>query len=196
MPGSGSVHGCFEYSSSLVASSSSSCSSSKKKKRSAAAAALKSRSRSSATPSLASVGGRDPSLDLFHALGKVLYCKREEGGGGGHPSARPLSRSNLLFDPEEVLDRAPTSPESFACFLHQNYPPFFSKMEDLAEAAGRISDADQLFVEWTVGKTVFGKSVWICPTNIACVNFVMGCSALRVFFNHYSNIFPGVPNAI
>ena len=27
---------------------------------------------------LASIGGKDPSLQLFHAMGKVLYCKREE----------------------------------------------------------------------------------------------------------------------
>ena len=27
---------------------------------------------------MAKIGGRDPNLDLFHAMGKVLYCKREE----------------------------------------------------------------------------------------------------------------------
>ena len=27
---------------------------------------------------LASIGGKDPTLDLFHAMGKVLYCKRDE----------------------------------------------------------------------------------------------------------------------
>jgi hypothetical protein len=28
---------------------------------------------------LASIGGKDPSLDLFHAMGKVLYSKRDDG---------------------------------------------------------------------------------------------------------------------
>ena len=27
---------------------------------------------------MAKIGGRDPNLDLFHAMGKVLYCKRED----------------------------------------------------------------------------------------------------------------------
>ena len=28
--------------------------------------------------SLSKIGGKDPTIDLFHAIGKVLYCKREE----------------------------------------------------------------------------------------------------------------------
>merc|ERR1719340_433746 len=27
--------------------------------------------------SLSRIGGKDPTIDLFHAIGKVLYCKRE-----------------------------------------------------------------------------------------------------------------------
>ncbi len=138
--GSADIEKCFASTSSLTASSS--------KKSAAKKRSSKSKSSSNGeTPSLASVGGRDPALDLFHALGKVLYCKREEVT---KPFMTNASMPALLFDPEEVLERAPASPESFTCFLHQNYPTFFSSVDDLASGAEFLSLADQLFVEWTV----------------------------------------------
>lgn len=53
--------------------------SSKKKKQPTGGASKNSKSKTSDHGStLASIGGKDPSLDLFHAMGKVLYCKRED----------------------------------------------------------------------------------------------------------------------
>ncbi len=116
-------------------------------------------------------------MDLFHALGKVLYAKREEGAAENDSALKPeLRRSPLLSDPEEVLSRAPASPESFSCFLHQNYPPFFTAVGDLAEAADRISRADPFFVEWTVRnwlaipktwKVILGKRLNFCSSTRA-----------------------------
>ena len=66
--------------------------------------------------SLAAIGGRDNSLFLFRALGKILYCRRdttpeggeeEEGEGAARGSAEVLPphlvhhhRPRLLVDPE------------------------------------------------------------------------------------------------
>ena len=91
---------------------------------------------------LAKIGGKDSSLDLFHAIGKVLYCKREEGAKN--------SRGKLLSNPEEILQAAPMTPDSFTCFLHQSYLDFFTNMDDLAAAADHYSLADSFFNEWTV----------------------------------------------
>ena len=70
---------------------------------------------------LAAIGGRDHSLFLFRALGKILYCKRESVSGdtcgegeqteeddhrerGGTPDLpahlHHHKRSRLLIDPE------------------------------------------------------------------------------------------------
>jgi hypothetical protein len=50
-----------------------------KKKKASGTASKSSKSKNSDEGSaLASIGGKDPSLDLFHAMGKVLYCKRED----------------------------------------------------------------------------------------------------------------------
>jgi cell cycle checkpoint protein len=101
---------------------------------------------------LAVIGGKDPTLDLFHAIGKVLYCKRTD-----EPEQQPLpphmikrTRNELVIDPEELLDKIPSSPDSFAAFLHQNYPDFYSNIKDLSQAAENLSIADPFFNEWTV----------------------------------------------
>lgn len=95
---------------------------------------------------LAKIGGRNSSLDLFHALGKVLYAKREDQtmmkGSAGRPA--------LLFNPEEVLDSAPISNDAFICFLHQNYLNFFSQMDDIAQAMEYFDLGDNFSNEWTV----------------------------------------------
>ncbi len=67
----GDIRLAFEGTTSLGPSS--------KKKKGATNSAKKAKSKNLEDGStLASIGGKDPSLDLFHAMGKVLYCKREE----------------------------------------------------------------------------------------------------------------------
>ncbi|XP_056233062.1 cell cycle checkpoint protein RAD17 isoform X1 [Seriola aureovittata] len=117
------------------------------------------------------IGGKDASLFLFRALGKILHCKRgtHEGGeaaeGASAPGLSPhLShhhREALLVDPELVVDRSHMSGEFFNLYLHQNYLDFFSEVEDVDRATEYLSDADLLTADWTSRSTMgdYGCSV-------------------------------------
>ncbi|KAK6305980.1 hypothetical protein J4Q44_G00229050 [Coregonus suidteri] len=114
------------------------------------------------------IGGKDASLFLFRALGKILYCKREspEGSEGsqGHSLPAHLSehhRDRLLVDPEAVVERSHMSGDFFSLYLQQNYLEFFSDVEDVARAAEYLSDADFLTAEWSSRSTMgeYGSSV-------------------------------------
>ncbi|TSR04324.1 Cell cycle checkpoint protein RAD17 [Bagarius yarrelli] len=112
-----------------------------------------------------SIGGKDASLFLFRALGKILYCKRESYEAGDVPKLpahlSEHQRDKLLVDPELVIERSHMSGEFFNLYLHQNYVDFFSDMEDLARASEYLSDADFLTAEWTSRSTMleYGSSV-------------------------------------
>lgn len=107
-------------------------------------------------PTLSSIGGRDPALDTFHAIGKILYCKRQEDLLLKTRSVDVrFRRPPLISNPDEVLSRISMSGDSFTCFLHQSYPDFFSKLDDLAEAADHFSIADPFFHEWAVSDSAF-----------------------------------------
>merc|ERR1712226_1582209 len=87
--------------------------------------------------------GRDASLFLFRALGKVLYCKR---ASNYDPIELELpdhlkqhSRCTLQENPEDVFDRTQMSSDTFSLYLHQNYPQFFVNIDDLASAANYMS---------------------------------------------------------
>ena len=120
---------------------------------------------------LASIGGKDQSLDLFHLIGKVLYCKRTE-----EPEICQIrniensrNRNQLIIEPEELLDKLPTSTESFVGFMHQSYLDFFSSIQDASQAVENLSYAEPFFNEWTVsnfrtkksGKKSISKTVHI-----------------------------------
>lgn len=115
------------------------------------------------------IGGKDASLFLFRALGKILHCKREshEGSvlaepGPGLPShLSHHHREPLLVDPELVIERSHMSGEFFNLYLHQNYLDFFSQVEDVERASEYLSDADLLTADWTSRSTMggYGSSV-------------------------------------
>uniref|UniRef100_A0A4W6E6X5 RAD17 checkpoint clamp loader component n=1 Tax=Lates calcarifer TaxID=8187 RepID=A0A4W6E6X5_LATCA len=117
------------------------------------------------------IGGKDASLFLFRALGKILHCKRgnHEGakaaeGAPGPGLSSHLShhhREALLIDPELVVDRSHMSGDFFNLYLHQNYLDFFSEVEDVARASKYLSDADLLTADWTSRNTMgdYGSSV-------------------------------------
>ncbi|XP_067456184.1 cell cycle checkpoint protein RAD17 isoform X4 [Thunnus thynnus] len=104
------------------------------------------------------IGGKDASLFLFRALGKILHCKRgnpegaegaEGAGGPGLPSHLSQHyREALLIDPELVVERSHMSGEFFNLYLHQNYLDFFSEVEDVDKASEYLSDADLLTADW------------------------------------------------
>ncbi|XP_068995420.1 cell cycle checkpoint protein RAD17 isoform X4 [Embiotoca jacksoni] len=103
------------------------------------------------------VGGKDASLFLFRALGKILHCKRESHGGGAAAGDLPVlpshlshhHREPLLINPEVVVERSHLSGEFFSLYLHQNYLDFFSEVEDVDRASEYLSDADLLTADWT-----------------------------------------------
>ncbi|XP_007237307.3 cell cycle checkpoint protein RAD17 isoform X1 [Astyanax mexicanus] len=141
---------------------------------SAAKAPTRARGRSRATKSTdkledsPAIGGKDASLFLFRALGKILYCKREgyEGYEGSEVPKIPAhlaehQRDRLLVDPEIVIERSHMSGEFFNLYLHQNYLDFFSNVEDVARASEYLSDADFFTAEWSSRSTMlqYGSSV-------------------------------------
>ncbi|XP_054457330.1 cell cycle checkpoint protein RAD17 [Anoplopoma fimbria] len=117
------------------------------------------------------IGGKDASLFLFRALGKILHCKRgkqedveaaECVPGPGLPShLSHHHREALLVEPELVVERSHMSGEFFNLYLHQNYLDFFSEVEDVDRASEYLSDADLLTSDWTSRSTMgqYGSSV-------------------------------------
>ncbi|KAK1892309.1 Cell cycle checkpoint protein RAD17 [Dissostichus eleginoides] len=117
------------------------------------------------------IGGKDASLFLFRALGKILHCKRgkqEDVEVVESPPGPPLPshlshhhREALLVDPEIVVERSHMSGEFFSLYLHQNYLDFFSEVEDVDRASEYLSDADLLNSDWTSRSTMeyYGSSV-------------------------------------
>lgn len=144
---------------------------SKKGKSSSAKPAVKAKGRSKSSKSKdmqdesPAIGGKDASLFLFRALGKILHCKRESYEGTQAPKLPPhltdQQRDKLLVDPELVIERSHMSGEFFNLYLHQNYPDFFSDVEDIARASEYLSDADFLTAEWSSRSTMleYGSSV-------------------------------------
>jgi len=114
---------------------------------------------------LSKIGGKDQSLVMFHALGKILYAKRSEQveNFALPPMLEKHSRKVLKSNPEEVIEKTTLSSDAFNCFLHHNYPPFFSKMQDMQRLSEYVSVSDLFLKEWgTTGKmslTEYGGSV-------------------------------------
>ncbi|XP_008282558.1 cell cycle checkpoint protein RAD17 [Stegastes partitus] len=117
------------------------------------------------------IGGKDASLFLFRALGKILHCKRgiyedAEVSEGAPEAGLPSHLSHhyrepLLVDPELVVERSHMSGEFFSLYLHQNYLDFFSEVEDVHRASEYLSDADLLTSDWMSRDTMgnYGCSV-------------------------------------
>uniref|UniRef100_A0A3Q4AZM9 AAA+ ATPase domain-containing protein n=1 Tax=Mola mola TaxID=94237 RepID=A0A3Q4AZM9_MOLML len=112
-------------------------------------------------------GGKDASLFLFRALGKILHCKRDPEAGecasgpGLPPHLSHHYRNMLLVNPELVVERSHMSGEFFILYLHQNYLDFFSEVEDVDHASEYLSDADLLSADWMNRSTMgdYGSSV-------------------------------------
>ncbi|OWK02131.1 RAD17 [Cervus elaphus hippelaphus] len=98
------------------------------------------------------IGGKDVSLFLFRALGKILYCKRApvtEVDSPRLPShLSEYDRDTLLVQPEEVVEMSHMPGELFNLYLHQNYVDFFTEVDDLVRASEFLSFADILSGDW------------------------------------------------
>ena len=109
---------------------------------------------------LSKIGGKDQSLVMFHALGKILYAKRSDQAEEFSlpPMLAKHSRKVLKSNPEEVIQKTTLSPDPFNCFLHHNYPPFFTKISDVQRLSEYLSISDLFLNEWgTTGKMSLSK---------------------------------------
>jgi hypothetical protein len=105
---------------------------------------------------------KDETLDLFHALGKILYTKRSiantsetadirestEAAYGLLNSMPYVKRLPLRVNPEQVFESAHTDADTFNLFLGHNAPYFFSDIDEYGLACSYLSDADLLGGTW------------------------------------------------
>lgn len=150
-----------------------------KRKKAAAASGVASGVASASTTSGKSRGdepfvltiGRDETVSLFRALGKVLIGKRDDGSDKS--TSRPMSvmfldgnarqltrngdgRPPLLFDPEELVQLTNMDANTFALFLFENYVPYFDatasdevrSIDSAANAADWLSLSAQVGAVW------------------------------------------------
>nr|XP_020645936.1 cell cycle checkpoint protein RAD17 isoform X1 [Pogona vitticeps]XP_020645937.1 cell cycle checkpoint protein RAD17 isoform X1 [Pogona vitticeps]XP_020645938.1 cell cycle checkpoint protein RAD17 isoform X1 [Pogona vitticeps]XP_020645939.1 cell cycle checkpoint protein RAD17 isoform X1 [Pogona vitticeps]XP_020645940.1 cell cycle checkpoint protein RAD17 isoform X1 [Pogona vitticeps] len=98
------------------------------------------------------IGGRDASIFLFHALGKILYCKREPTTESDFPQLpvhlSEYKRAPLLVQHEDVVEKSHMPGDLFNLYLHQNYIDFFSDIDDLVRASEYLSIADFICNNW------------------------------------------------
>ncbi|XP_072028726.1 cell cycle checkpoint protein RAD17-like [Amphiura filiformis] len=112
----------------------------------------KEKSEDDSDRALSAIGGKDTSLFLFRALGKILYCKRNPKSDDDPVLPDHLShhdRDPLKINPEHVLTNTHMSSENFNLYLHQNYLEFYEPLDDVVEASRYFSDADFLASDWT-----------------------------------------------
>ncbi|XP_068167072.1 cell cycle checkpoint protein RAD17 [Antennarius striatus] len=152
------------------------------------------------------VGGKDASLFLFRALGKILHCKRVTPESSEAADCDPeeslpshLShqhRKALLVNPEAVVERSHMSGELFNLYLHQNYLDFFSGVDDVDQASKYLSDADLLTADWTsrgvmgeYGSSVATRGLLHCNAQQVSVGFrpLHKPNWLQVNKNHQDN---------
>ncbi|XP_041358274.1 cell cycle checkpoint protein RAD17-like [Gigantopelta aegis] len=99
------------------------------------------------------IGARDTTCFLFHAIGKILHCKREDPANVPSlprlpPHLSEHDRDPLVIVPEDVIEKSHLSGDYFTSFLHQNYMDFFNHLSDVVRASEYISDADFFTAEW------------------------------------------------
>ncbi|XP_038068442.1 cell cycle checkpoint protein RAD17-like [Patiria miniata] len=133
---------------------------------------------------LCAIGGRDTSMFLFRALGKILYCKREPKTQTDPVLPPHLShhdRDRLKIHPEDVLEHTHMSSENFNLYLHQNYLDFYEHLDDVVEASHYFSDSDLLTCEWrsrssmtTYGASLTSRGVIHCNTARSRCNSTSG----------------------
>ncbi|KAK3600453.1 hypothetical protein CHS0354_037859 [Potamilus streckersoni] len=129
----------------------------------------------SAEAELAAIGGRDTSLFLFRALGKILYCKREDPSTCENLPALPPHLSQYYRDPlqiypEDVVEKSHLSGEYFTAYLHQNYMEFFSELEDVVQASEYLSCADFLTINWATRSALQDYAVSVATRGIVFCN--------------------------
>lgn len=86
-------------------------------------------------------GERDQTLSSFHALGKLLYAKRQTQGKYTQCHSNMKFRPPLQFDPEKVIEENTMSLSGVVSFLGFHSPDFFTDITELSRAFEQFSDA-------------------------------------------------------
>ncbi|KAI9746010.1 MAG: Cell cycle checkpoint protein rad17 [Claussenomyces sp. TS43310] len=127
--------------------------------------------------SLELVTRREASLGIFHAVGKVVYNKRDEVARSDGVEALPEwmeerarpRKSQVMID--ELIDETGTDTQTFVAALHENYalscvssPSDMNGFSDLDHANGcldALSDSDLLCPSWdgSFNSTGFGGAI-------------------------------------
>ncbi|XP_076321950.1 cell cycle checkpoint protein RAD17-like [Tachypleus tridentatus] len=105
------------------------------------------------------LGERDHSLFLFHALGKILYCKRDsekEPEGQLPIHLKDKERMVLLSNAEDVFSRTAVTADTFTLFLHHNYLSFVNNVYITEKCCTGFSDANIISAEWS-GKEILDE---------------------------------------
>ncbi|CAD5125919.1 DgyrCDS14101 [Dimorphilus gyrociliatus] len=119
--------------------------------------------------------GRDSGLFLFHALGKILYAKREEihiikeVKEESEPPAE-LYRKPLKENPEEVFERVGLTADCFSSFLQQNYLDFYGDIYDIANTAEAFSVVDTMVSNWNTRSSLEGTIASYASRSIMFYN--------------------------
>ncbi|XP_050401206.1 cell cycle checkpoint protein RAD17, partial [Patella vulgata] len=111
-------------------------------------------SKTSSEAELAGIGARDTSCFLFHAIGKILHCKRGDPSTYDNLPRLPSHLSHherhpLLINPEDVVEKSQVSGDYFASFLHQNYVDFYTDIDDVVNASEYLSLVDTFSSQWS-----------------------------------------------
>eukprot|EP01133_Synstelium_polycarpum_P002464 gene2464-2803_t len=87
---------------------------------------------------------REPTLSLFHSLGKILYNKRVAGGRSASDAwyKDHLYRDAMENVPEEVYEYAHVEASTFVSFLHENFINFYANVDEVADTMQYLSDSD------------------------------------------------------
>ncbi|XP_059999045.1 cell cycle checkpoint protein RAD17 isoform X2 [Lagenorhynchus albirostris] len=105
------------------------------------------------------IGGKDVSLFLFRALGKILYCKRASVTELGSPRLpshlSEYERDTLLVQPENYID-------------------FFTEVDDLVRASEFLSFADILSGDWNMRSLLREYSTSISTRGVIHSNKARG----------------------
>lgn len=124
------------------------------------------------------IGGKDVSLFLFRALGKILYCKRAsltELDSPRLPShLSEYERDTLLVHPEEVVEMSHMPGELFNLYLHQNYVDFFMEVDDLVRASEFLSFADIISGNWNTRSLLSEYSTSVATRGVIHSNKARG----------------------
>ncbi|KAH8330220.1 hypothetical protein KR067_000192, partial [Drosophila pandora] len=111
--------------------------------------------------------GRDESITLMHAMGRVMNPKINDS-------------KRLQHSPEGITESFRTEPRNFVNFIHANYLPHFKDIEDIVDAIHDLGLADCMLNEYRDDNlSVMGLNVAIRGAMLANKEPISGWIPVR-----------------